>query len=277
MAFIVSKKVICETKHGGHKINENNRRSLTMKEGWGPRLKGTKTARAGGEKTRAFSAVAVPAENWKKVFASIKEYRRGLKDKHKIFVTVEWHASEFVGGRGRIAPVVIPKGLRCAIFRDVLCMVATRPGVRMFNAMAPRMHERLIFERLIMRINNTMKTWKSNALIVHDEGKDYTPMVRRMGVYNPIQSKYGAWDDGNLYKDIPVERILEDIFFRDSADSYFIQLADFCAYALFRSEHPLSPPKAKYQLETAFNGLDGILTPECFGKDPKKRGIIRET
>ena len=48
LAFIVSKKVICETKHGGHKINENNRHSLTMKEGWGPRLKGTKKARAGG-------------------------------------------------------------------------------------------------------------------------------------------------------------------------------------------------------------------------------------
>ena len=232
---------------------------------------------SGDEKTRAFSAVAIPAENWKSVFAAIKQYRRDLKANHQIFATVEWHATDFVGGRGRIAPVPIPKGLRCAIFRDALCMVANLPGARIFNAMAPRAHERLIFERLIMRINNTMKAWKSHALIVHDEGKDYTPMVRKMSVYNPIQSKYGAWDDGKLYKNIPVEKILEDIFFRDSADSFFIQLADFCAYALFRSEHPLAPAKAKYQIETAFDALDAILTPECFGKDPKKKGIIRET
>jgi hypothetical protein len=103
-----------------------------------------------------------------------------------------------------------------------------------------------------------------NICVLHDIGKRFYSAVSWL---TSATHKYGAWDDGNLYKNIPVERILEDIFFRDSADSYFIQLADFCAYALFRSEHPLSKSKAKYQLETAFYSLDKVLTPECFGKE----------
>jgi hypothetical protein len=231
---------------------------------------------SGDEHTRAYSALAIPEVEWKNTFAAVRQYRRDLKEKHGIFVTVELHATEFVGGRGRIAPHVVPKGLRCAIFRQTLSMIAKLPGTRIFNAMSPKINERLIFERLMMRINNTMKAWGSNALIVHDKGKDYTSLVRRMSVYNPIQSKYGRWPDGNLYKNIPLQYVLEDIFFRDSKDSYFIQLADFCAYALFRSEHPASAAKAKYALETAFDELEDIWTPECFGKDHKKRGIIRE-
>ncbi len=77
-------------------------------------------------------------------------------------------------------------------------------------------------------------------------------------------------------KNIPLDNILEDIMFRDSAKSYFIQLVDFCAYALFRSEHPLVS-KTKYGLDQAFQELHGICIPECFSKDPKKLGVIRHT
>jgi hypothetical protein len=232
---------------------------------------------SGDEHTRAFTALAIPELQWKDTFDQIKQFRRLLKSEHKIFVTVEWHATNFVAGRGRIATCVIPKGKRCAIYKEALHVTAKLPGIRMFNAMAPKAHERLIFERLMTRIDRTMKEWKSNAVIVHDEGKDYTPLVRRMGVYNLIKSKYETWPDGNEYKNFPLNRVLEDIFFRDSVDSYFIQLADFCAYALFRSEHVLVGSRAKYELEKAFDTLIPIAIPECFANDPRKLGIIRET
>ena len=119
-----------------------------------------------------------------------------------------------------------------------------------------------------------MAEWRSNALIVHDEGKDYTSLVRRMGVFNPVQSRYGAWPDGQPYKNIPTERILEDIFFRKSHTSDLIQMADFCAYALFRSERPL-PAKSRYGLDTAFEALHPLCIKAAFAGDPKRLGIIR--
>jgi hypothetical protein len=153
-------------------------------------------------------------------------------------------------------------------------MVAGLPEIRLFNAFSSRTQERLLFERLINRINRTMAQWKSHALIVHDEGKDYTSLVRRMAVYNPVPSKFGAWEDGKPTKNFPTDRILEDIVFRDSSRSDLIQMADFCSYALFRSERPLAS-KNKYGLNRAFDELEPICIRAACGTDPRKLGIIR--
>jgi hypothetical protein len=94
-----------------------------------------------------------------------------------------------------------------------------------------------------------------------------------MRVYNPIPSAFGTWlDTGQSYKNIPLTRIIEDPFFKDSEQSYFIQLADFCAYALLRRERPV-PSKSRYGLDKAFDLLKPILVTEATRKDPD--GIIR--
>jgi Protein of unknown function (DUF3800) len=231
---------------------------------------------SGDEQFRAYSALAIADADWKQTFLQIKDYRRNLKKLYGIFATLEFHATDFVAGRGRISPRVVSKGLRCRIFRETLRMIARLPGVRLFNAIGPRATDSLIFERLMNRININMQKSGSNAVIIMDHGKDYTALVRRMGVFNPIQSMYGHWPDGQLFKNIQLQHILEDIIFRDSAKSLFIQTVDFCAYALFRSEHPL-PSKQKYGLDKAFEELHGICIPACFSGDPKKLGIVRHT
>ena len=231
---------------------------------------------SGDENTRAYSALAIADSDWKDVFAAVKAYRRDLKRHYGIFITQELHATDFVGGRGRISTRIVPKGMRCRLFRETLSFVAQLRGVRLFNAIAPKGNESLIFERLMNRINTNMKKSGSNALIIHDEGKDYTSLVRRLCVYNPIHSMYGAWAGGQRLRNITLDNILEDIMFRDSERSYFIQLVDFCAYALFRNEFPLAS-KAKYNLETCFEELHSVCIPECFKGDHKKLGIIRHT
>lgn len=96
--------------------------------------------------------------------------------------------------------------------------------------------------------------------------------VRRMYVYNPIPSQLGVWlDTGQSWKNISLDRVVEDPFFKDSAQSYFVQLVDFSAYALLRRERPI-PSKTKYGLDTAFNILSPILVREARRSDPE--GII---
>jgi hypothetical protein len=51
-------------------------------------------------------------------------------------------------------------------------------------------------------------------------------------------------------------------------------MADFCAYALFRSEYPI-PSKAKYGLDSAFELLHPICIKAAFKNDPKHLGVIR--
>jgi hypothetical protein len=229
---------------------------------------------SGDEKNRCFSALIIHESAWKHIQAEIKKYRRSLKISDGMFVTKELHATEFVAGRGRVGTQIVSKWRRCQIFRETLALITSFPNLYVMNAISSRANERVIFERLINRINAAMSHWKSNAIVFHDEGKDYTHLVRRMCVYNPIRSKYGAWPGGSPIKNIPLDRILEDIVYRDSKQSPFIQLADFCAYSLFRSEYPLAS-KNKYGLDQAFSALHPLCIKSAYDKDPKKLGIIR--
>ena len=229
---------------------------------------------SGDEQFRCYSALVIHESRWKSTQLAVKQHRRALKASDGILVTKELHATDFVAGRGRLGPQIVTKGRRCEIFRETLRMVAGLPEIRLFNAFSSRAQEQLLFERLINRINRTMAEWKSHALIVHDEGKDYTSLVRRMAVYNPVPSKFGAWEDGKPTKNFPTDRILEDIVFRNSSRSDLIQMADFCAYALFRSERPLAS-KNKYGLNRTFEELESICIRAACRTDPRRIGIIR--
>jgi hypothetical protein len=203
----------------------------------------------------------------------VKKFRQDLKASDGIFMKTEFHATTFVSGRGRIAAQVITKYRRTRIFEETLRLVASLPGVFLINACDRRNAEERLYERFLMRIHNTMGAKHSRAVLISDEGKDYTSLLRRMGVHNPIPSMYGDWG-GASTKNITVNNLIEDLLFRKSHRSYFIQLADFCAYALLRSESPVAS-RNKYGLDKSFNLLVPVCTPQCFKDDPRKLGIIR--
>ena len=140
-----------------------------------------------------FSALAIPVAEWREALEQVKALRRKLKETDGIYMTKEFHSSDFVAGRGRIAPDVVTKYRRCEIFRAVLETVTQLPGARLFNIVYYNLKlEDRAFERMLNRINRTMEVWESHAILVCDEGKEpeYTKLARRMGVYNPIQSTW---------------------------------------------------------------------------------------
>ncbi len=139
----------------------------------------------------------------------------------------------------------------------------------------PAHQEERAFERLLNRINRTLQVSDSRAVLICDEGKEvvFTRLVRRMGVYNPIPSSRGVWaDTGERTRNLPLDRIIEDPLFKRSEQSYFIQLVDFCAYALLRRERPVES-KTRYGLDKAFSLLAPVLVTEASQRDPE--GIIR--
>jgi len=222
-----------------------------------------------------FSALAIPVREWHLAFQKVRDFRRSLKKLYGIYVYKELHAWKFVSGRGRPSPNIVTKSQRVRIFNEALELVAQLPGARSFNAVAARNQEERCFEWMLNRINRTLVSWDSHAILISDAGKEttYTRMVRRMYVFNPIPSRFGVWQEtGTSWKNIPLERIVEDPFFKDSSQSYFVQLVDFCAYALLRRENPI-PSKARYGLDKSFNLLSPILVTEATRKDPE--GIIR--
>jgi hypothetical protein len=228
------------------------------------------------EKLCVFSALAVPADKWRDTFNALRHFRRDIKQSDGVYVHKELHAWKFVSGRGRIAERIVPKGRRCELFRASLTLLSNQPGLSMLNAVFPKKDDELAFERLANRVQRMMEVAGSHAMLICDEGKEaaYTKLMRRLAVHNPIQSQFGRWQDGNAYKNIPTDRVLEDPVFKKSERSYFIQWVDFCAYALLRRENPV-PSKTEYGLHEAFNILSrsSILNRHATRKDPE--GILR--
>lgn len=230
---------------------------------------------SGDEQLCIFSCLALPIDQWHNAFRQVRDFRRELRRAYGIYVYKELHAWKFVSGRGRPSDRIVTKGQRAAIFKEALKVMAELPGARLFNAVFPRRQDERAFEWTLNRINRTLTAWGSYAILICDKGKEiaYTKLVRRMYVYNPIPSQIGVWlDTGQSWKNIPLDRVVEDPFFKDSAQSYFVQLVDFSAYALLRRERPI-PSKTKYGLDTAFNILSPILVREARRSDPE--GIIR--
>lgn len=216
--------------------------------------------------TTTTAAIAVPAESWRKVFERIKRWRHELKETDGILMRKELHATEFVAGRGNLGPRTVGKFRRSQIFYSAFVMMNSMPELRVFST-CRNDHPEWAFGRLLTRIHRTMETWNSHALLICDVGNEaeYVKQVRKMSVRNVINV-------GPYSNNVRTTRIIEDPFFKSSDKSYFIQLADFCSYALLRREKRL-PSKDKYGIHRAFDELKDVVVREVAPRDPM--GIIR--
>ena len=206
---------------------------------------------SGDEERCIFSALTIRDDKWHSCLKQIKKFRHDIQTSDGISVYKEFHAWKFVSGRGKLADGIVSKGRRCQIFKQTLQMVAMLPEARLFNTVFPAKASEPAYEALLGSINQNLQQQDSHAILICDEGKEtiHTKLVRRMQTLNN-----GA-----------IDRILEDPFFKQSDQSYFIQLSDFCAYALLRQERPIAS-KTKYGLDQAFNLLEpiseGIIRPD---------------
>ena len=206
---------------------------------------------SGDEELCVFSALTIRADKWNFCLKEIKKFRHDIQTSDGISVYKEFHAWKFVSGRGKLADGIVPKGRRCQIFKQTLQMISMLPEARLFSTVFSAKASEPAYEALLGSINRNLQQQDSHAILICDEGKEtiHTKLVRHMQTL-----ENGA-----------IDRILEDPFFKQSGQSYFIQLSDFCAYALLRQEHPLAS-KTKYGLDQAFNLLEpiseGIIRPD---------------
>lgn len=229
------------------------------------------------------SALIVPFHAWRDAFLEIQAFRRYLKQRFGIFTSKELHATDFVAGRGRIAPKPVPKGLRAFIFKEALKVIGGLPGVAVISGAWQAsgfshdvLHEHA-FGRIQERLQRRCSAQNSQMLMIVDEGKEQElrRVARKTKVWNPVGSQFGSWEDGSSYKNIPNDRLIEDPIFKSSAQSYFLQAVDFVAFALLKSEVPPTPKIAKYGLDDLYSSLSAICAKEASRRDPKGLGIVR--
>lgn len=125
-------------------------------------------------------------------------------------------------------------------------------------------------------LKSRLLTYSPRMLVIADQGreKDIERVTRKMRVVNYIPSQYGAWSDGKKAKNITTDRIIEDVIFKQSHRSYFVQLADHAAYALLKREVPPTPVIKTYGVHRMWETTLGrIAWKAACAKDPF--GIVR--
>jgi hypothetical protein len=133
------------------------------------------------------------------------------------------------------------------------------------------------FSRIQERLQRRCVDLNAQIIMIVDEGRaiELQRIARRTKVWNPVGSMFGAWDDGSAFKNIPNDRLIEDPVFKSSQQSYFLQSADFIAYALLKSEVKPTPHVGKYRLHEMYEVLEPICVKAASRKDPRQLGIVR--
>lgn len=228
------------------------------------------------------SALVVPDHSFAEAFGRVKQFRRAIKESDGMLLRKEIHAREFVKGKGQLGPTTISKGRRCAIYKDLLTLLNSLAelGVYTINCSIPNApgqdRYELAVDRVLNRLNRTLQYFDTYGILVFDEGKErlVRKITRRMHVHNPIPSALGAWETGEYTKNLTIDRIVGDPFFKSSAEDYFLQAVDCIAFGLLKQDEPPTPHVTTYGLNTAFAQLNDLYWRPARPRDPQ--GVVRE-
>lgn len=226
---------------------------------------------------------------WEEYLDRYRDFRRDLRDVHKVSVRKELHASQLVSGRGAYLLNKQRLGRRAAagIYRWILqrldqflpensvITVTADPGSSLYGA--TRLEACL--HALFQRMQRASQANRTNAMTFFDEGHaENLAIYRKARVYLPTGSMLGGWRSGSLSKNIPMENFFKDGNFKDSKHSLFIQAADLIAYAamLLRKDErrTLTSWQAASNLGDAYDQIpQSVLNLRASTTDP--RGIVR--
>lgn len=178
---------------------------------------------------------------WQRYYDATVAWRRDIKAKFNVPIKKELKGSKIAtgrnsydGGKGRIyGPPAFELYKHALATLDFLpdasvFSVASQKGYQLFG------HTRLeaTLYAMFQRMQSQCKAKGHVSLIFFDEGHmEYRTMFRRACTHLPTGSMQGAWGGGAATKNIPFDRAIKDVNFKDSKQSSFVQIADLIAYA----------------------------------------------
>jgi hypothetical protein len=249
---------------------------------------------ASGSPTRYFclSGVVVHELRWKEVLGRLTQFRRWLRHKYSIHLEDELHHAEMVGKTKKLSQTIsrLPKHQRLGVIRHHVDEIARIHDLRVINIVIDKINPKIsssddVFRsswyRLFQRFENTIQRRNfpgpSNSaecgMVFPDrtDGNRLRRYLNQMRFRNPLRIP-GQIAGSFTYSDKPIQTIIEDPIVRDSHHSYFVQVADLCAFLLKRYIEPSGFMK-KHGANVYFRRFEPILCRVASLTDPL--GIVR--
>ena len=241
-----------------------------------------------GSPTKYFilTGLVIHESYWMDGIDQLVSFRQRMKTVYGLKMKEEIHASAFINKPGAV--VRIKRNDRLSIIRNFADEVKQIRGVSIINVVVDKAAKPAgydVFENawktLIQRLENTIKyknfphpeSDKSKrydnecGLVIPDntDDKKLKSLLRKMRRYNIIPSSIGG-----ASRSLPLRFIVEDPFFKDSKDSYFIQACDMAAFLLYQNLQP-----NKYMIKSGGKNYFSRLNPVlCTVASAKPGGIV---
>lgn len=246
-----------------------------------------------GSPSRLFclTGLVVHELRWRDTVTELLRFRHWLKQKYCVYLEAEIHAAAMINKPGKLHPSIkkLKKHERLAIVRQFADKIATLSDVSIINVVvdkqgkAPDKNEvfRWAWYSLFQRFENTIrcrnfpgpKNSHERGIVFPDntDGGKLKRFLNDMRQRNPLRIKqHGAV----VYKDEPIQIIIEDPVLRDSRESYLIQAADCTAFLLKQSIEPSAYMK-KHGGNAYLQRLAPVLCAHASNKDPSGLGVVR--
>jgi hypothetical protein len=220
---------------------------------------------------------------WKPCLDGLISFRRRLKAGFGLRLREEFHAAAMLTRPGGL--VRIKRHCRLAMIRTFTAELALMTDLNVINVVVDKVGKgppydcfNMAWRALIQRFENTLSNHnfrgpanpdeRGTILCDHGTDKKIVALLRQMRRYNPVPSQPGFVQS---YRVLPLNYIIEDPSFRDSAHSYFIQAADLAAFLLYQRLAPSAYMK-KNSGQNYFAKLMPALCTVASSKDP--HGIV---
>jgi len=225
-----------------------------------------------GSPTKYFvlSALVIHESNWQNLLDDVVGFKRLIKSRYGLLMKEEIHASVFLSKRLKLSNT-ISRNNRLDLLKKTLDWVNQRNDVSVFSVRVDKtMYKGDVFEyawkALIQRFDNTISYNNfpgsegiNKGIIVCDntDGGKLTKLLRQMRHFNNVPND-GAHPGG--YKNIPLRAIVEDPIFRDSRNSFILQIVDVIAYFAKQSYEPNKYVRKK-GAKTFYGRLGNVINP----------------
>jgi len=235
--------------------------------------------------TRYFvlSGLVVHELRWQVYLEELISFRRRLRKQHGLRLREEFHASRLINRPGDL--VRIKRHDRLDMIRQFASFLGTLTDLSIINVVVDKQKKDLPFDvfdtawrTLIQRFENTISHHNfpgpanpdERGLILcdHTDDKKLMALIRRMRRHNPVPNQPGF---GAGWRNLPLQYVIEDPSFRDSAHCFFIQAADLAAFLLYQRLAP-SAYLRKRAGHRFFERLRPILCTKASRRDPD--GIV---
>jgi len=215
------------------------------------------------------SGLVIHESRWREFVNQLIAFRKTMRSVYGLPLRTEIHAAEFINRRiHAVGGQALKRYDRLAILRNTLDELSKIDYISITNVVIDKVGRSPPYDvfdsawsTLFQRFENTMIHGNFPGGFKNDHGMVITDatagtkllrMVRKMAVFNPVphDPRYGTGS-----RNIPIVKIIEDPYGKDSAETLPIQMCDVTAYFL----HQLFKPNAYVRREKAQTYFDRLL------------------